>query len=100
MQLRFDPAQLEFVAARPGKLFGGGDRNFTYRVNPDGSIFVGASMQRPVSASDAELVILTFKPVKPSAAAELNIAALNLQGAAGRPIAFGRLTGFKTAISP
>jgi len=41
VQLRFDPAYLEFVAAKPGKFLGGMGRDFTYRANPDGSIFVG-----------------------------------------------------------
>jgi hypothetical protein len=100
MQLRFDPSQLEFVTARPGKFFGGGDRDFSYRAGPDGSIFVGASSQKAAAAADAELLILTFRPVKAAPAAELSVSSLNLQGAAGRPIAFGPPEAFKTAISP
>ncbi|HET9403021.1 MAG TPA: cohesin domain-containing protein, partial [Burkholderiales bacterium] len=100
MQLRFDPAYLEFVAARPGKFFGGGNRNFNYRANADGSIFVGASNQNPAAAAGAELLVLTFKPIKPAAAAELAVASLNLQGSAGQPIAFSQLTAFKTSITP
>jgi len=100
MQLRFDPAYLEFVAAKPGKFFGGGNRNFSYRASPDGSIFVGASSQNPAPAADAELLILTFRSVKAAPAAELSVSSLNLQGPAGRPIAFDPLVVFKTAISP
>ena len=100
MQLRFDPAFLELVTARPGKFFGGGGRNFSYRANPDGSIFVGASSQSPAPATAAELLILTFKPLKLAPVAELSVASLNLQGAAGRPIAFEPLAAFKTAITP
>jgi len=100
MQIRFDPAYLEFVAVKPGKLFGGDDRNFSYRVNPDGSIFVGASGPTAMSASDAELLVLTFRPLKSAPAAELSVSALTLQGAAGRPIAFGPLVAFKTTITP
>ncbi|MGH8702810.1 MAG: cohesin domain-containing protein, partial [Burkholderiales bacterium] len=100
MQLRFDPAFLEFVAAKPGKSFGGGAPNFSYRANADGSIFVGNSSQNPVPVSDAELLVLTFRPLKPAAAAELGFASLSLQGPAGRPIAFGQPEAFKTAISP
>lgn len=100
MQLRFDPAYLEFVAVKPGKFFGGGDRNFSYRANPDGSIFVGASSPNPAPASDAELLVLTFKPVRATPVAELSVASLNLQGPAGRPIAFGHPGAFRTAITP
>lgn len=100
MQLRFDSAFLEFVAAKPGKFFGSVGRNFIYRANPDGSIFVGATNRNPATAADAELLILTFKSVKPAPAAQLSVASLNLQGTAGRPIAFGRLVAFKTVISP
>jgi len=100
MQLRFDPAQLEFVTARPGKFFGGGDRNFSYRAGPDGSIFVGASSQKAAAAADAELLILTFRPVKAAAAAELTVSSLTLQGPTGRPISFDPLVAFKTAIAP
>lgn len=98
MQLRFDPAYLEFVSAKPGKYFQ--DRNFSYRVNPDGLVFVGASNPSPAPASNAELFVLTFRPVKPAPVTELSVASLNLQGPAGRPIAFSQLQVFKTAISP
>ena len=100
MQVRFDPALLESVAVKPGRFFEQGDRNFNYRVNADGSIFIGASTQGSVPASDAELLVLTFRPIKPAPNAELSIASLNLQGTAGRAIAFDSLTAFKTAIIP
>ena len=100
MQLRFDPAYLELVAVKPGKFLDSVDRNFSYRANPDGSIFVGASIQNPASASGAELLVLTFRTVKTAAAAELSIASLNLQGAAGQAVAFSQPAAFKIAISP
>jgi len=100
MQLRFDPAYLELVEMKPGKYFGNGERNFTYRASPDGSIFVGASSQNPAPATDAELLVLTFKPVKAGPAAELTMASLNLHGPAGLPIAFSQPEAFKTAIAP
>ena len=100
MQLRFDPAYLELVAVKPGKFLDSVDRNFSYRANPDGSIFVGASIQDPASASGAELLVLTFRTVKTAAAAELSIASLNLQGAAGQAVAFSQPAAFKIAISP
>jgi cohesin domain-containing protein len=100
MRLRFDPAYLEFVAVKPGKFLDSMDRNFTYRASPDGSIFVGASIQDPASATGAELLVLTFGAVKTAAAAELSIASLNLQGAGGQAVAFSQPAAYKIAISP
>src|SRR5213594_1792726 len=101
MQVRYDPAVLESVSVRPGRYFSADKTgSFGYRVNSDGSIFVGVSNQSPASASDAEMLVLTFKSIKAGAAAEISVASLNLQGAAGRTIAYGSLTPFKTTITP
>ena len=107
MQLRFDPAVLESVAVRPGKLYASeAGRGFTYRVNPDGAIFVGAS-GRSASGADtsagaggAELVVLVFKPLKPGATAEVSLSALNLQGPSGRALAIEALTTFRAPVTP
>ena len=96
MQLRFQPGVLEPVQVRPGKFFGEG--NFTYRVNPDGMIFVGATSSAAAPGSDAELVVVTFKPLKRGATAELSMNALSLQGAAGRAIAHEQVVAFRTSI--
>jgi hypothetical protein len=96
MQLRFAPDVLEAVNVRPGKFFGQG--NFSYRVNPEGSIFVGATSVAAAPGADAELVIVTFKPIKRGATAELSMGALSLQGAAGRAIAHEQPGAFRTAI--
>ena len=96
MQLRFEPGVLEAVEVRPGKFFG--DGNFSYRVNPEGSIFVGATSPAAVPGSDAELVVVTFKPIKRGATAELTMGVLSLQGTAGRAIAHERPSVFRTAI--
>jgi hypothetical protein len=101
MMVRFDPAVLESVSVRPGRYFGAeASGNFGYRVNPDGSIFVGASSRKSAPTSDAELLVLTFKPIKPAASSEVTVASLNLQGAAGHTIAYGSVTPFKTTITP
>jgi hypothetical protein len=102
MQLRVDPNHFEVVTVRPGrKLPGASDPNFTYRLNPDGNIFIGASVQKPAAGgSDAELLALTLMPVKPTASAEVTIASLSLQGAAGRPIPHDRVAAFRTTITP
>lgn len=96
MQLRFEPDVLEPVVVRPGKFFGEG--SFSYRVNPAGSIFVGASSQPAAPGTDAELVIVTFKPIKRGATAELSMSALSLQGVAGRTIAHEQVSAFRTVI--
>ena len=96
MQLRFEPGVLEPVMVRPGKFFGQG--SFTYRVNAEGSIFVGATSSAAATGTDAELVIVTFRPIKRGATAELSMSALSLQGAAGRTIAHEHVTAFRTAI--
>lgn len=100
MQVRFDPTILQAVAIKPGRFLGSGDRNFNYRVNADGSIFIGASNSSSAPASDAELLVLTFRAIKPASNAELSITSANLQGAGGRMIAFDSLTAFNTAIVP
>src|SRR5882672_4139973 len=88
MQLRFDPAVLESVSVRPGRYFSvEKTSSFGYRVNADGSIFVGVSNQTPASASAAEMLALTSKPNRPVAPAETSVAPLNLKGAGGRAIA-------------
>jgi hypothetical protein len=101
MQVRFDPAVLESVSVRPGRYFSAEKTgSFGYRVNSDGSIFVGVSNQTPTPASDAEMLVLTFKSIKAAAAAEISVSSLNLQGAAGRAIAYNGLTPFRTTITP
>ncbi|HZN24530.1 MAG TPA: cohesin domain-containing protein [Burkholderiales bacterium] len=100
MQLRVDPNHFEIVTVRPGKLPGASDPNFTYRLNPDGNIFIGASVQKPAAGSDAELLALTLMPVKPGNGAEVTISSVSLQGAAGRPILHDRVAAFRTTITP
>ena len=96
MQLRFQPGVLEPLQVRPGKFFDQG--NFTYRVSPEGQIFVGATSSAGAPGADAELLVVTFRPLKRGATAELSMGALSLQGAAGRAIAHERVGAFRTAI--
>jgi Cohesin domain len=95
MQLRFAPEVLQPVNVQPGKLLGEG--TFSYRVNPEGSIFVGATSPAAVAGKDAELIIVTFRPLK-SGTAELSMGGLSLQGASGRAIAHEQPSAFRTAI--
>ena len=96
LQLRYAPAVLEAVAVKPGAFVGEG--SFAFRVSPDGAIFVGASAAAPASGADAELVVVTFRPLKAGTTAEVSMSALSLQGAAGRSIAHEQPASFRTAI--
>jgi len=101
MEVRFDPKLLEPVSVRPGRYFGADGANFGYRINGAGSIYIGVSNRAaPAPANDAELLVLTFKPIKAGTSAELSVAALNLQSTAGRPVAYNALGAFKTTITP
>jgi hypothetical protein len=95
LQLGFDAKLLEPVDVRAGGFFA--DGMFSYRVNRAGSIFVGASGKGAV-ATDAEIVVVTFRPIRPGATAELTVSSLLLQGAAGRAIAHDRPAAFRTTI--
>jgi hypothetical protein len=48
--------------------------------------------------ADAELLVVTFRPIRPGATAELTLSSLVLQGASGRTIAHDRPAAFRTAI--
>lgn len=98
LELQYDAQLLEAVAVRPGKFFGG-DASFSYRVAPGGSIFVSAAAPG-APASDDELVVLSFKPIRPAPAAEVRIASLQLQRPAGALLAAEPLSPFRTAIAP
>jgi hypothetical protein len=95
LQLSFDDKLLEPVAVRPGGFFAPG--SFSYRVNPGGSIFVGG-FGKGTTATDAEFVIVTFKPIRSGTTAELKLSSVVLQGAAGRAIAHEPLASFKTSV--
>ena len=94
LELSYDAKLLEPVAVRPGDLFAEG--RFTYRVNPAGSIFVGAS-GNGAPAADADFLVVTFRPIR-SGDAELRLSSVALQGEAGRAIAHEPPAAFRTAI--
>jgi hypothetical protein len=95
LQLSFDSNLLEPVAVRPGGFFAPG--SFSYRVNPNGSIFIGGFGTGAISA-DAEFLVVTFKPIRSGTTAELKLSSVVLQGAAGRTIAHEPLGTFRTSV--
>jgi hypothetical protein len=94
VQLSFDAALLEAVDVRRGGFFA--DGMFSFRINPSGSIFIGAAGKGAVPA-DAEFFVVTFKPVK-IGAAELKLSSVLLQGMAGRAIAHDQPASLRTSI--
>lgn len=94
LQLSFDAQLLEALDVRRGGFFA--DGIFSFRINPSGSIFIGAAGKGAVPA-DAEFFVVTFKPVRPGAA-ELKLSSVLLQGAAGRAIAHDQPATLRTAI--
>jgi hypothetical protein len=94
VQLSFDAALLEPVDVRRGGFFA--DGIFSFRINPSGSIFIGAAGKGAVPA-DAEFFVVTFKPVR-AGAAELKLSSVLLQGAAGRAIAHDQPAAFRASI--
>ncbi len=96
LQLSFDAELLEPVEVRAGRYFA--DGIFSYRVNPAGSIFVGASGKGAATA-DAELLIVRFKPIRAGATAELKLSSVFLQDPAGRAIAHDQPGAFRTSIT-
>jgi hypothetical protein len=95
LELSFDPALVRPIAVQAGDFFSGG--MFSYRVNPGGSIFIGASGKGAVP-SDAEFLVVNFEPIRASGVAEVSVSSLSLQDAAGRAIAYREPGSFRTAI--
>jgi hypothetical protein len=96
LQLQYDAQVLEPVAVRAGGFFSGG--LFSYRVNPGGSIFIGAS-GKGAAASDAEFLVVRFKPIGAPGTAELKVSSVSLLDPAGRAIAHQQPAAFRTVIS-
>ena len=95
LQLSYDAKVLEPVAVRAGEFFAEG--SFTYRVNPSGSITVGAFGKGDVP-DDAEFVVVTFKSIRAGGTTELKLSSLVLQGAAGA-VVHEPLAAFRTSIT-
>jgi hypothetical protein len=94
LQLSYDAKLLEPVGVRAGDFFAGG--SFSYRINPSGSIHVGALGSGEV-ASDAEFLVVTFRPIR-AGTTELKLSSVLLQGATGRAIVHAQPASFRTAI--
>jgi hypothetical protein len=96
LQVSFEPAVLEALEVRAGGFFGHG--SFSYRISPDGSVFVGASGPASSPGTDAELVVFTFRPKKAGATTEIKLTSVGLQGQAGRALAHQQIAAFRTSV--
>jgi hypothetical protein len=94
LQLSFDAKVLEPIGVRAGSFFAG---NLDYRMSPNGSILVGPSDALAVAA-DAEFIVLTFRPIRAGATAELSVTSVTLRDADGRAIALDRPPAFRVSI--
>jgi hypothetical protein len=95
LQLTFDAKLLEPVGVKPGDFFSRG--SFNYRINPAGSIFVGA-LSPGAAAADAEFLVVTFRPIRAGTTAELRLSSFALHGIAGGTIAHDRPADFRATI--
>jgi len=95
LQLTFDAKLLEPVNVRPGDFFSKG--SFNYRINPAGSIFVGA-LSPGEAAADAEFLVVTFRPIRAGTTAEVKVSSFSLHGIAGGAIAHDRPADFRATI--
>ena len=95
LSLSFDAKLLEPVNVRPGDFFSSG--SFNYRINPAGSIFVGA-LSPGAAAKDAEFLVVTFRPIRAGGTAELRLSSFALHGIAGGTIAHDRPADFRATI--
>ena len=98
MVLRFDADVLELVLVQAGKYHA--DGGFTYRLDATGLIDIRGSSRNPETAANAELVVLTFKPMKTAPAAEVSIQSLSLLDRAGRTLALDGISTFRMALAP
>ena len=96
LQLSFDAKVLEPVGARAGSFFGDGG-NLDYRISPNGSILVGPS-DTLATGSDADFIVLTFRPIRGAATAELSVTSVTLRDADGRAVALERPPAFRLPI--
>jgi hypothetical protein len=95
LELSYDAKLLEPVAVRAGAFFAGG--KFSYRVAPGGSILVGAT-NAAAAAADADFLVLTFKPLRGDATAELKLSSVELTDGAGTEVEHVPPQTFRTSI--
>jgi hypothetical protein len=95
LELSYDAKLLEPVAVRAGAFFAGG--KFSYRVAPGGSIYVGATTPA-AAAADVDFLVMTFRPIRAGATAELKVSSIELTNDTGTGIKHVPPKAFRTSI--
>ena len=98
VQLRFDPALLDSIDVLPGKHYA--DGGVSHRVDDTGRIDIKASRPTAAPATQAEVVVLTFRSMRTAPEARVLVENLALDRAPGQWIPLEGLTPFSTAIAP
>ena len=98
MQLRFDPALLDSVEIQPGRHFA--DGAVSHRVDDSGRIDIRASRPKAAPATQAELVVLTFRTIRAASEARVLVENLARDAAPGQWIPLEGVMPFRTAIAP
>jgi len=80
-ELRFDPEVIEPLFVQAGRYYEEG--NLAHRIGDDGRIEIAASRRTPAAVTNAELFVVRFRALKPSAAAALSVESRDLQAPAG-----------------
>jgi general secretion pathway protein D len=103
MQIAFDPQVLQVVEVREGSFFkqGGAPTNFTYRVDPSGTVFVGVARASGGPAQGAgDVVTVTFRALKAAPQTDVRLATISPLGEGGRPVSFSPAAPQKVAVVP
>lgn len=96
MQLSYDAKALEAISVQAGNFFSTGG-NLEYRISPNGSILV-AAYDTVATAAAADFIILTFRPIRAGATAEVSISSVTLRDADGRAMALDRPEAFRATV--
>lgn len=102
LEVGFDPEDLELVAVRPGSVFPAAEsaRYFSYTAGTPGAISVAATNPAAVPLSGAELLELTFRPLRNGVMTQVLISALNLQDPAGHKLTNDSVPTLRIALLP
>jgi hypothetical protein len=95
VQLTYDPKVLEPVAVNAGELFTHGA--FSYRLGPNGSIFIAAPGGGAL-IDEADFLVLTFKPTQAGTGVEVTLSSAELKGFAGQSITYEPPAAFRTTV--
>ena len=102
VQIVYDPQVLRVEEVREGSFFRqGGESNFSSRIDPGGSIFIGASRAGGGSVSGSgDIATLTVTPLRAVPRTEIRLGSSTVTGANGQAAAVTAPQPFGIAITP